>query len=342
MAQEYHVYDGAAWRKAKHIYAHDGTAWRKVKTAFVRDASAWRCVYHDKEWIRRLSASYGITSLHGYRGTNKLVALANDSSRAWSYDGTTWTDIGAPPLSSGTGISFVGFGASGDIYSFNSRNSGEIFRYSGGTWVSEFVTATAPTAAQFFDDASGDTYWATNITGASGAVWRKTGGSWSRVASSPRMDLAYAHTASVTYAARFDTIYTVSGSAFTALANQPTNPITSIYVDTSNDLWASGTFGLFKYNGSSWTPFTSADRRHICQDDANDLVVGVPVSGYYSPHRGPLAWSETAKVEMQYPAAPSNAYMTQRMVRLNDGRLFAIASHAAAGSSYHLFEWTAK
>jgi hypothetical protein len=45
---------------------------------------------------------------------------------------------------------------------------------------------------------------------------------------------------------------------------------------------------------------------------------------------------------MAFPVAPSANYVLQKMVRLNDGRLFAIANHGASVTTYHLLEWTAK
>jgi len=338
MAQETYVHDGADWRKARQIYVYDGSVWRKVRTLFEQV----RCVYHDHEWVRQLTAAYGVFGLVSYRGTEKLLVMSDDNDHVWYFDGSSWADLGAPyTIAPSIQVDSVGFGAGGDIYATNydGGSGAAIYRWNGAAWVKLFSNGgMTDSTGQFFDDLTGNTYF-----GSFSGVWWDGTGPWAQIALAPSAREGYAHTATKTYVMATYTVYEVAGGVFTALPTQPPDPIEQLYVDTNGLLWTSGTWGLFKWDGASWVATSGVACEYLCQDERGDLILG-----RYGFDRNPyrLAANGTTpnKVEMQFPAAPSFTYSMDStgMKRTASGRLFCIARHAAGPGKVHLFEWAEK
>lgn len=250
-----YAHDGAAWRKARHIYMHDGTAWRKAREIWAASPT-WQCVYQDREFVEMSSSITGVRSVR----SSALGLLVATDNGAYQFVGT-WLKIGDL-----TGvIDMIAIG-----YQLFCATSSDVFYWDSLTWrpcgslPRSDTTSLGESRGRLFSLTSLNTKYL------SGTDWMPY-----------VFQLQCVHKSSngTSYGINYgNTLYNVDSESIIATSGDPFGHL-HLYAKNSNEIYVDGTGGLKKWNGSSFVSLTTIDYRVLMAEDDRGDVIACPSFG---------------------------------------------------------------
>jgi hypothetical protein len=208
--------------------------------------------------IARLDADAGVAvpqSIEGGFVPDQLAAISGTSERdVWvvgaaaphHFDGTQWTTHQV----TSSALTAVWAAAEGDVWA--GANNGTALRWDGGTWARYTLW---PFAAPVDDlwGASTDDVWA--LSTFQFAHW--DGGAWGQVSlpsGAGGVKALFGLASNDLWAVGTSALHW-DGVAWRA-SFMPSQPLSGVWCSASNDCWAVGGLGIFRWNGIAWSAMT--------------------------------------------------------------------------------------
>jgi hypothetical protein len=239
-----YAHDGAAWRKLKQIYAHDGTDWRKLKEVWERG----RCVYQDREFVELAGGPSFVESIV-LDSTGNILAAASTGVFRYNVTSGLWSAIGS--FGRARAVADIG----GTIYA---SGGSQVARWTGSAWVAAHSNFLNDNVYALERCAAG-----LLILGGTSIPKIISGGAWVNYG-----------TQSVQAAQLVaGTCYGISygGDVLNVDANTilypggpgagVTDPSLTFHGISASEMYFSGTYGTYKWDGSTRTRILGSDSR---------------------------------------------------------------------------------
>ncbi|ETR68184.1 MAG: glucosyltransferase-I precursor [Candidatus Magnetoglobus multicellularis str. Araruama] len=277
-------YDGRGWTQMTSCTNQDlYSVWGfNANSVYVGGYSADVCHYTGTTWTD-ISSSYSV-NIRGIWGTSETnMYFAED---ALAYDGSAWTFIG-----SGGYDTFDVWGADASNVWFVGDN-GVLYHYDGSTLTDQTIGSTV--------DMNG--IWGSDINnvfavGDSGIVKIYNGSSWTEIdTGSDYFEDVWGIDANAVYAiTNYGKIYKYTDTTFALDYQNISRSVFGIWANSPNDIYLSGDYSLFHYNGINWTEITSdtsCDFNSVWSDGSIAWAVGD--NGYISYYDGSTLTRDTS------------------------------------------------